>query len=164
MDTIGYAGGSNLYAYVNDDPVNEVDPGGLLGILYSTGGTIEGGGPVGLQGAVSANVGFGGFVSTNWSNLGSISEGAFSGGAAFAGIAPFGAGAQGQPSLSAGYPTESNALIIGAFAGRGSAVSLTPANTVADLAGGATVYSLNTLWFSFKFSLALVLQISRFTR
>ena len=44
-DPIGYAGGSNLYGYVDGDPVNAVDPSGLAPMyspVNSTSGTVGG--------------------------------------------------------------------------------------------------------------------------
>jgi RHS repeat-associated protein len=55
-DPIGYAGGNNLYAYVGSDPLNQVDPSGLLAgqigsgtwSLVKSGALVPGGG-AGLQ-------------------------------------------------------------------------------------------------------------------
>lgn len=38
-DTIGYAGGNNLYAYVGNDPLDRVDPSGQIGVQFSVGET-----------------------------------------------------------------------------------------------------------------------------
>jgi RHS repeat-associated protein len=151
-DPAGYNVGTNLYAYVENDPLNNIDPNGLLGVLYSVGGTAEAGGLLGLEAAANANVGAGGFVNTSLSsNFGTISNGIFGGTTAFAAARPFGAGATGQTPQSVGSPTRTNPIVIGAFAGRGESVSLTTANNIADLAGPATVYNLNTPLFSLQF-------------
>jgi RHS repeat-associated protein len=51
-DPIGYAGGSNLYAYVSNDPLNATDPSGrwivTLGIAGLGRGTLTAGGEVGI--------------------------------------------------------------------------------------------------------------------
>jgi RHS repeat-associated protein len=46
QDPIGERGGINLYAFVGNDPVNFVDPLGLLDYYYSGGGLLQPSGPV----------------------------------------------------------------------------------------------------------------------
>ncbi len=41
-DTNGYLGGANLYAYVNNDPLNQIDPLGLWQVTISGGLEIGG--------------------------------------------------------------------------------------------------------------------------
>jgi RHS repeat-associated protein len=43
VDPIGAAGGVNLYAYVNNDPLNATDPSGQFGFLITGGGQAEAG-------------------------------------------------------------------------------------------------------------------------
>ncbi|MGO8866374.1 MAG: RHS repeat-associated core domain-containing protein [Alphaproteobacteria bacterium] len=145
---------ANLYRYVNNDPVNVADPNGFLGIVYTLGATAEAGGPLGSQGAATVGFGVGGFINTSWCspNFGSASIGVFGLIASFAGIVPFGAGATGQAALNVGYPAQANPFVAGAFAGRTELVGLTTANSVTDLEGPASVYSLNTPWFSLQFA------------
>jgi len=50
-DTIGYSGGSNLYAYVGNDPLNLLDPFGLCDNPACGGGSITAAGAIAIPGA-----------------------------------------------------------------------------------------------------------------
>ncbi|HEU0217902.1 MAG TPA: RHS repeat-associated core domain-containing protein [Stellaceae bacterium] len=57
-DPLGYAGGSNLYAYVGNDPLNRTDPSGNIGLIFTFGGLAEVGlSPVFAQAGGQASIG-----------------------------------------------------------------------------------------------------------
>jgi RHS repeat-associated protein len=61
-DPIGFSGGSNTYAYVNNDPLNRLDPFGLCDNPGCGGGSIAAPGALALPGAGDIAVGIGGRV------------------------------------------------------------------------------------------------------
>jgi len=66
-DPIGYAGGLNMYGYVGNDPLNLVDPLGLL----SVGGVVNF-----ALGAGETAIGLGFGAATSWTGVGAIAGGA----------------------------------------------------------------------------------------
>jgi RHS repeat-associated protein len=120
QDPIRFAGGLNLYGYVENDPVALVDPIGLWGFGFT--GTVSG--EAGLGSGVAGQAGFGGGVfGRGFKELG---FGAFTTDGWWAGT-PTGPGV-GSPSAQA-------AGVYGASVSAGGAFFGTNANSVCDLKG-----------------------------
>ena len=147
-DPIGYAAGPNLYAYVNNDPLNLTDPSGLFGFVINYGGQSEVGLPlIGQAGAqVSQNIAF--LVDTShltWSNPLNINVSVVSY-QSHGGIASIGLPSVPQGSINAplaGIASSGGGVIVGAFAGQGVSVGITNANTAADFAPPSATESAN---------------------
>ena len=109
-DPLGFGGGDvNLFAYVQNNPVNWVDPLGLWGFAVNSGGALEGG--IGMAGAYQAESGGGVF----WGGSSGVNVGAYTASGGFAGI-------------DQGFPwSENSQFVAGATGGLGAGGFITNA-------------------------------------
>jgi RHS repeat-associated protein len=165
-DPLGIVDGPNIYAYLNNDPVNKTDPWGLCfntnyyhGYMWATSAVAIGLPSGGFNSGSSLNSlsgwGFGVLIS------GSIEVGALlvgGGGTASAGAGLFGGGSKGLnfggyasggsfiggPGYGAAYPGGNSGNVAGgAFAGFGGGVFVTNAQSAGQLGGPFNTYSFN---------------------
>jgi RHS repeat-associated protein len=130
-DVIGFAGRqANLYAYINNDPVNYVDVSGKLGFGIELNGSVE----FGIGGGLGVTGGGGGGMFFDGVSIPSIGG--------FASM-----GSLGLPNGD-GFPGGDNgsvAGVAGASAGGGAGVFVTNAPCAEALSGPFNTWSLNTL-------------------
>jgi len=148
VDQIGYAAGSNIYAYVENDPLNLTDPAGLLGLVVSFGGQAELGLPLFGQAGGQFSQSFAFLVDTSHWNLSNPLNVNFSivsyqsyGGTAALGLPSVPPGTVNYPL--AGIANDGGGVIAGAFAGGGVSAGITNANTAADFAPPSATMSAN---------------------
>jgi RHS repeat-associated protein len=129
-DPIGEQGGINLYGYVENNPINAIDPLGLWGFFGIGSGTIEAG--MGSGAGAQAGSGLGVFHGDDGFSLGGFTE---SGGFA-----------------SDEFGGECDEFAVGAAAGLGSGLGVTNASNAEQLAGPFDTWSLNTPFGSLQFA------------
>ena len=141
-DPVGYQSGVHLYAYVGNDPLNNVDPQGLWGFGLQASASVEAGAIVAGAGA-TGSVGGGIF----WGGSQGLNVGGYASGGAFAG----------GPGYGASYPAVQpggTMAVAGAAAGGGGGIFFTNATSAAELGGPFNTYSLNTPIGSIQFGMS----------
>jgi RHS repeat-associated protein len=150
-DSIRYSGSVNLYAYVNNDPLNGTDPTGQIGFVITLGALAEFGlSPIFAQAGGQASAGLAFLVDTSKFSLSNPTNLSFS----VVAFQTTGATASalnsnplpsysgpGGPQMSQTLAQSGSGVIIGASGNAGLSFGLTNANTASDLSGLAATYS-----------------------
>jgi RHS repeat-associated protein len=128
-DPVGIINSSNLYQYVDNTPINKIDPPGLWGVGFVGGGVIEAGDDF-RGGGFQANSGLGVF----WGGSTGINLGGYTASGGFIGAL--------DPSR----------FVWGATAGLGSGLFFTTANCAQDLLGPFDTWTLNLPGVSLQYA------------